>query len=200
MWHGQWWSKRINFLLLAANQRCRFYFDDLFSLQQSLSYTTLCQKQIHRRCCAGTEHGKFQLLEWVVYKVNSHVKPEGHHGSPDGGSQDGQLCSILLLREVNLLHPSSACSPQLLPDPLFLLLGLPQWLSHQLCPLFRKLPEERADKGRAAQLELLKAVRYPPLLLRRCPTPLFRRKRPSCCPLSSALPCVYHLLSFLRHY
>lgn len=83
--------------------------------------------------------------------------------------------SILLLhlRGADLLHPASACSPQLPTDRLVLpLLGLPRWLSHLLCPPLGKLPEERADKGRATQLEPLEAARYPGLFLRSPNTPL----------------------------
>lgn len=128
-------------------------FASLFSLQQSLPHKPLPKMDRGKELC-GDLAWKITAAKEGGLSSPEHIRPEGHNGSPEHISHTGQHKQPQHPQSC-CIHPSLAASSCQL-SAWFCLCSAPRVLSHLLCPPLGKLPEERADKGRAHSWSLWK--------------------------------------------
>lgn len=126
----------------------------VYSPYSNLSHTTPHQKWIEGRSCVGTERGKSQLPKQVVYQVPDTSGQRDTMALPSTAVTPGSTSSHKHPQSCYIHPPLAASSCRL--SAWFCLCSAPLVLSHLLCPPLGKLPEDRADKGRAHSWSLWK--------------------------------------------
>lgn len=124
--------KRVDFLLLAANQRCLFYFACQFIVPTAISPAQApCQKTDTAKELCRDRAWKIAAAKAGGLSSHGHVNPEGHNGSPDRSGHAGQREQQQQQQHPRRSRAAASCSLQLPPARLVLpVLGLPGCLSH----------------------------------------------------------------------